>query len=369
MGKNRHTIQQIVHHALFDNFSHEILLKNPLIIGFSGGPDSTALAHATITVARTHKLPTPILAHLNHQWRPDADDDADWCAQFAQTHNCPFKLGSAQQYQECAKIAQSREDAGRRMRREFLYTIAQEYRSPGILLAHHANDQVETVLMRLIRGTSLTGLTGIKYISPVKKITILRPFLDISKQDILDYLAQYSIKYLTDSSNNSLDFLRNRIRHELIPALIKTDPRAEANILRTVSHINTAEELVASLAQEAYAHTVDRTTRILDCTKFSALSCEIQRRVILRWLTDTQTPVTYSCGILDELIRFLTSPRGGTHHVSPTLSLRKYKNRATLSRNGKPSLHSLSPHEYRSLDNSSHNIADSARLTHPDNVP
>lgn len=368
MGENTHTIPKLMRET-FDNFSPEELQKRPLVIGFSGGPDSTALAHAVITSARTHNLPPPVLAHLNHQWRPEADHDAQWCAQFAAQYQCVFITHTAEEYTQCAAQGNSREESGRLMRRAFLHTIAEAYNSPAIMVAHHANDQIETLLMRLIRGTSLTGLTGIKKISYVRNRIIVRPFLDIFKQDIFEYLQTHGITYLTDSSNNSADFLRNRIRHELVPALIKTDSRAEINILRSIGHICTTEEFVAQQAQEHYTHAVDYGTNVLDCKKLKTFPREIQRRVLILWLTHAQIPVTYSSGILDELIRFLISPRGGTHIVSPTCALRKSKNRATLSRDGQPSLHSVSPHKHSSFNSTTPVIIDRARITDPHNVP
>ncbi len=142
----------------------------------------------------------------------------------------------------------SQEEYGRRLRRHFFEQILREYNADSVALAHHAQDQEETFFIRLIRGSSLTGLTSIK----PKNGPYIRPLLETPKAEILAWLHTNNIPYALDKTNESPDYLRNRIRLNVLPALRICDERFEANFLTTLNRLKTTEDFLERLTQKAF---------------------------------------------------------------------------------------------------------------------
>src|SRR5204863_7696103 len=138
----------------------------------------------------------------------------------------------------------SKEEFARSMRRQFLEKVAQEYNAQSIALGHHAQDQQETFFIRLIRGTSLTGLTCMR---PHHGLYI-RPLLQTNKSDILDWLKAHNIGYAIDSSNESDDYLRNRIRKNVLPTIAACDARWNSNFLTTINRLKQDDTLLNDIA-------------------------------------------------------------------------------------------------------------------------
>ncbi len=134
------------------------------------------------------------------------------------------------------------------MRRYFFAQVAQEYNANCIALAHHLQDQEETFFIRLIRGATLSGLVSMK---PMDGIYI-RPLLEINKSDILQFLQENKISYLIDPTNVSQEFLRNRIRSNVLPALQTCDNRFDSNFLRTLNHLKDTENFLQKLVEEKF---------------------------------------------------------------------------------------------------------------------
>ena len=189
-----------------------------VVIGFSGGADSTALAHW----AKGQLGPVRILlAHVNHCLRgAESDRDERAVRAFAKGQGLALTVYRA----DVAKLAKEQglglEECGRRVRYAFFDSLA-----PGendrILTAHHAGDNAETLLLHLCRGASLQGLCGI----PPQRGKVLRPLLQVGREEIEAYCAQEELPYVTDSTNACTDYARNRLRHEVIPLLRQLNPR------------------------------------------------------------------------------------------------------------------------------------------------
>lgn len=157
-------------------------------------------------------------AHFNHQLRgAESDRDADFVRQFCVDYHIPFHYGTA----KVVTGEKGLEAAAREARYAFLRTL------PGIVAtAHTADDNAETVLMHLLRGTGLKGLGGI---AP-KNGSVIRPMLSVTREDVLSFLEEYSISYVEDSSNHTEDFLRNRLRHNVVPLLKTENPKFSRNV-------------------------------------------------------------------------------------------------------------------------------------------
>lgn len=183
-------------------------------VALSGGPDSMALACA---LRRTQRLlSTQItLLHYDHAWRQESAQEARKLALTAEQWGLPL-------ISERASVpAPSRdiENNGRQARRAFFAKSAAEHNLDAILLAQHADDQAETVLKRLLEGASLGALAGMHAVSEENALVLWRPFLDLRRKELLDYLEAQKISYFCDPTNSDLRFLRGRLREQILPRL------------------------------------------------------------------------------------------------------------------------------------------------------
>lgn len=184
----------------------------------SGGPDSMALFHLLVELKADLRFELAA-AHFHHGLRPEADEDETFVR--AEVSRCGVRLiaekGDVAAFASANKMGL--EEAGRRLRYEFLRRAAAKAGASKIATGHNMNDQAETVLMRIIRGTGLTGLAGIPPVSEYEDRTIIRPLIEISREEIVAYLRERGLPFRTDRSNLDRRFLRNRVRHELLPEI------------------------------------------------------------------------------------------------------------------------------------------------------
>jgi tRNA(Ile)-lysidine synthase len=201
--------------------------RNRVIVAVSGGPDSVALLDVLVQLRSEYRLDLRV-AHLNHMLRPQAADDAEFVRAVAADYGLAVTVESADVRKLGARAKLSLEEAGRNARREFLLRTAKAAHAHRIALGHHADDRVETVLMRVLRGTGVDGLAGIRpWAHP-----FIRPLFDASRAQIEQYLHERGLAYREDPSNRDPAFLRNRIRWELLPALEDMQPGFKAAALR-----------------------------------------------------------------------------------------------------------------------------------------
>jgi tRNA(Ile)-lysidine synthase len=216
-----------------------------LVVAVSGGADSTCLIH--ILAGLRERLDITLhIAHLDHGLRgEEGQADADYVLRLAGRLGMPSTIGRADVKAYQKKHRLSLEEAAREVRYRFLSQTATEVGAGRIATGHTRDDQVETILMHLIRGTGTKGLTGLRPESCLRidgqVITIIRPLLDINRQETDDYCRENKLEPRLDSSNLSLSPLRNRIRQQLIPLLKTYNPDIAAALLRTAA--NAASEL------------------------------------------------------------------------------------------------------------------------------
>jgi len=220
----------------------------PLLVGVSGGADSLCLLDAL------HRLDLPlIVAHFDHGLRPESAADAERVRAEAQARGLPFVTDR----QDVGALAREKsfsiEEAARVARYGFLYDQARQHAAQGIAVAHTADDQVETVLMHLLRGAGISGLKGMTYriIHPEWDIEIplLRPLLNVWRTEIEAWCAEHDLQPVQDASNDDTSFFRNRLRHELIPYLGGYNPRIK-EVLWRMSQSLTGDHEVLELAIE-----------------------------------------------------------------------------------------------------------------------
>lgn len=301
-----------------------------IIVAFSGGPDSVYLLHQLVLLKRAGRVKEIIAAHLDHEWRAESGNDARLCAAIAQKYGVIFISKKISELKLAAKWNGSQEEIGRKARQFFLMSVMRNYDADAIALGHHADDQEETFFIRLLRGTSLTGLCGM---TP-KSGPYIRPLLELSKKTIVDFLDQHKIPYLIDPTNQSLDYLRNRLRLKVLPALRACDERFDHALLSTMKRLQQTEEFLQALTHERFAamsREIDGTL-YLDGRLFAQEPAVMQQRLLMRWLTSAGVSFTPTEQFLQEITRFLLQPTGGNHKMGSDWSIAKKKNWATISK-------------------------------------
>lgn len=232
--------------------------RQRILVAVSGGVDSMVLLDVLHELSRAHHWRL-ILAHFNHQLRGRSSDaDERFVGRAARDLGLPIIVdrGDVRGYSREQKV--SLEMAARELRHEFLARAARRARCAAIALAHHADDQVELFFLRLLRGSSGSGLGGMKWISasPANPaVTLVRPMLGIPKDQLLGYAREKGIRFREDRSNASLDIQRNRLRHELLPLLRRGyQPALTRTILRLMELTGKDAEAVSQTAEEWLRH-------------------------------------------------------------------------------------------------------------------
>jgi tRNA(Ile)-lysidine synthase len=301
--------------------------NNIIIIGLSGGPDSVFLLHMLVQLQQKYNL-TLIAAHLDHEWRPEAIHEKEMCRNLAAQHNIPFVSAKLSSLEQTHKYNGSQEEFARTMRRQFLETVAREHNADAIALGHHAQDQQETFFIRLIRGTSLAGLTGME----PRAGLYIRPLLQTNKSDILQWLSENNITYAHDISNESPNYLRNRIRLNVLPALEQCDDRWNNNFLTTLNRLKQDDALLDEIATATLTSlmSVAHEQHVLDTLQFTNTHPSLRHRIIIQWLIQNNVPFPTTSAFLDEIIRFICGPNGGTHAIHEKWSLVKKQNKVFI---------------------------------------
>ena len=255
------------------DYSDRFPLTGRYLVGVSGGRDSVALLHWL----QAHGYRRLIICHLDHGLRGRAARaDAEFVRRLAARAALPCEMGSVD-LRDCTG---SVEAAGRAARLEFFAQVGRKRRCRTIFLGHHADDQVETLLLRLFRGAGRRGLGAMQEISQVGSLEIVRPFLGTWRTEIDAFVAEHHLKYREDASNAELAARRNRVRHGIVPDLEKRFGRnLRANLWRAAGVLAEEDALLETLVPREMADGENLPVRAL-----AALQLPLQRRVILRWL-------------------------------------------------------------------------------------
>jgi len=261
-------------------FASLLLPGEPLLAGVSGGPDSVALLD--LLVAGGWR---PHVCHLNHQLRgAESGADAEFVRQLANSYGLLCTIEHRDVAAFAAEQKLSLEEAARRARIGFFTDVAARAGANKLALAHTADDQVETFLLRLLRGAGVPGLVGIWPERKLGPLRLVRPLLKVRRLEVLEYLADKHLSYRTDSSNFDPRFTRNRIRHELLPALERDFNPAICDVLLRTAEILRDEDfyLLKHVAETFYL----RASRddALQAAKLAEYPAAVQRRLVRFWL-------------------------------------------------------------------------------------
>lgn len=268
-------IERVYKHIIDNN------LVNPgdtVICGVSAGVDSMVMLD--IMCDLRDRLNIRVCgAYFNHHIRSDKETnlDADWVRMYCNGYGIEFFLGEGDVMGRVAETGESIEEAARALRYDFIENII-----PGakVATAHHANDNLETMLMNLIRGCGTQGLCGI----PSKRGNIIRPMLCLTREEIVKYSEENRIGFIEDSTNKSDDYLRNRIRHSIIPMLQAENSNAIVNTMKASNILREDCEYLDSLADEQFAR-LEYGENGYEVDKINQLDGPIRNRVIIKILS------------------------------------------------------------------------------------
>jgi tRNA(Ile)-lysidine synthase len=218
-------------------------INKAVVAGVSGGPDSLCMLDVL------WRLGYPVIvAHINHGLRPQADEEANFVQQEALSRDLTFVQEKFDVRGYAQKNNLTIEEAARHVRYRFLFELARKSHAQAVAVGHTADDQVETVLMHLLRGSGLAGLGGMRYHSLPnswdQEIALVRPLLGSWREEIVDYLKERCIQPVFDESNQDRQFFRNRLRYDLIPELGKYNPQIRRNIYKMAEVLRGDDELI-----------------------------------------------------------------------------------------------------------------------------
>jgi tRNA(Ile)-lysidine synthase len=258
--------------------------QQAVLVAVSGGLDSMVLLDLLHKLAPQHQWRLTV-AHLNHRLRgrSSAADEA-----LVRRTAKDLGLPIAVEREDVRRVAElqklSIEMAARKVRHEFLARVARQNGIPSVALAHHADDQLESFFLRLLRGSGGEGLGGMKWKSESpadRAVELVRPLLDQSKEDLRAHACAHRIQYREDASNNSLDFLRNRVRHRLLPLLKREyQPGLDKTLLRVMDIVQSEAEVVTQLALARRQRMLGAKSKSRTEPAFEDLPVALQRRCL-----------------------------------------------------------------------------------------
>lgn len=252
-----------------------------VLVAVSGGPDSVCLLYLLKNLPAPYRFALHV-AHLNHQFRPEAAKEARFVAQLADAWGISATIATRPVAQICKENRLSKQAGARRERYTFLADTAKKTASKWIALGHTADDQAETFLMHMLRGSGLTGLRGMP---EMRKGGIIRPLIHCSRAEIMQALSENQIAFLKDPSNAQPIYLRNKIRHQLIPVLEAYNPNLKETLSREAALFQAEDNFIRQAMREVLPKLdIKSETQALslDIPSLKKVHIAMQRRV-LRW--------------------------------------------------------------------------------------
>lgn len=320
-----------------------------IILAVSGGPDSVCLMHLFWRLKKT--LPIELLiVYLNHGLRKESVREEKLIAGYGRKFDISVVIRKipVSEFADIKKI--SVETAGRNLRYETLTKLAKENRCTKIATGHNGNDNAETMIMWLLRGTGTDGLAGI----PVRRfvgadlsarlragrhacaksnqIEIIRPILSITRNEIIEYLNRQKLSYCIDKSNYSLDYARNRIRHQIIPVLQKYNPRIGEHLYNLSNIVREENSFINGIAAKAMKRCLKagKNKISLDLRDFFEYNKPIQLRILKKIL-----PEKRSAANIERLYDWIFSPFGKEMTFSNSWNLARNKNKLVFNKREK----------------------------------
>ncbi|MBU8881399.1 tRNA lysidine(34) synthetase TilS [Bacillus sp. FJAT-29790] len=290
-----------------------------LLIGVSGGPDSLALLHYLWSKRHVYNL-YMVAAHVDHMFRGEESyAEAKFVQQFCEERNIPVEITRMNVPEYIAESGKSAQIASRECRYSFFEKVMKKHHLDYLALGHHGDDQVETILMRLTRGSTGDARAGMAFLRPFGKGQIIRPFLCVNRNEIENYCSENGLDPRRDPSNEKGIYSRNRFRKEIMPFLKKENPQVHEHFQRFSEEIQSDEAFLQELTVQKMNKVMTKKTAeeiIINIEDFQAMPMPLQRRgiqLILNYLYQ-ERPATLSALHIEKVISLMSSP-----HPSGTL--------------------------------------------------
>ena len=255
--------------------------QEKIVLGFSGGADSICLLDIL------HKLNYQVvIAYFNHQLRPSVENEERYVNEIAEKYKYEFRLGRKDIKKISKRTKKGIEETARLCRYQFLVKVAEDLNSRSVVVAHHADDQVETIMMNLLRGAGLNGLIGMDYKSYgefCRSIPIIRPLLDVWKDEIESYCVAKKLNFIVDETNVDEIYKRNRIRGSLIPYLEKYNPKIKQGLIRMASTLRDDYSFLSKYSEKITKNVLIQSKKNfveIDIKTYKIIPISIQRFII-----------------------------------------------------------------------------------------
>lgn len=218
-------------------------LNDTVVVATSGGPDSMFLLHVLEMVRKTINFKI-VAIHINHHLRSESDSEKEFVSEFCHKNNIIFE------YREIKEYNDNIEADARRKRYQYFREVVNKYQAKFLMTAHHGDDLTETILMRLVRGSSIKGYSGFKMETDMGDFKLIRPLITLTKDEIAKYMDLNNYKYVVDKSNFSRDYTRNRYRMDVLPLLKKENKNVHLKFLKFSEELDEANSFLERYIKE-----------------------------------------------------------------------------------------------------------------------
>lgn len=294
------------------DYLKSLLNKNDVIVvGVSGGPDSMCLLHLLNDLKDVYNLKI-IVAHMNHKVRKQADIEEKYVRNFAKNNDLIFEL-----YELKEKISSNFHCETRIIRYNFFEDLVKKYKANYVMTAHHSDDLMETILMRIGRGSNLKGYSGFEILSNKDNYKIVKPLIFYTKDEIVKFMDDNNYKYYIDNTNNEDDFLRNRYRHNVLPKLKQENKNIHEKYLKYSKVLLDADNFISnyvtSIINKIY---IDNK---LNISLFLNEDIYIQKRIIEYLLSTIYIDDLYKVddNTVEEIIKIIYSKKPNASILLP----------------------------------------------------
>ncbi len=268
---------------VFDYLINEVKLQNDdiIVIGCSGGPDSMALMHVLEKIREKKKL-LLICAHVNHNVRKESKQEEQFLKEYCEQHNIIFEAMTIEKYGD-----DNFHNESRKIRYQFFEELINKYQANYLMTAHHGDDLIETILMRIVRGSTLKGYSGFEKRVDKFNYSLIRPLIFVTKDVLLTFDKENNIPFVVDSSNFKNKYTRNRYRMEVLPFLKKEDPMVHEKFMKfsdiLIEYNNYLNKELAKKINNIYHDDV------IDINKFLSEDYLIQKKIMFYILENKYT--------------------------------------------------------------------------------
>lgn len=319
--------------SVYDESCHHVDeqdMNTPILVAVSGGVDSMVLLHIMERVSRARKL-TCIAVHVNHGLRDSATADEEFVASVCRDWGVrceTVRLHLREQFEDLQSVPSGLEELARKARYESFFDVAVKWGVKRVFIGHHADDQLETMLWRLARGTSLTGLAGMRPLVKNDGLLFVRPLLSQTRATICEYATFHQIDHVEDETNQDVRYTRNQIRHEVVPALCKLHPRAAHHASQLADLLRVEDDFMEGLARDVVHRTMHFATGEVhtNIKNFRSVPLPLQRRaikILLYYLAEE----SWSMRHIEAVLRLVEadSPSATLHLQGNVLARRSYE--------------------------------------------